>query len=101
MPDNTCICCGKIIPEGQHICLACGDYDDMQTFRRPEQKPKTNGDRIRSMSDEALIPVVLTYVCRMISRERQGCPCSDCDDCVRFWLRKEARHDERTVLSMP
>ena len=33
MPDNTCICCGRIIPEGRHICLACGDYDDMQTFR--------------------------------------------------------------------
>lgn len=42
MPDNTCICCGKIIPEGQHICLACGDYDDMQTFRqntKPAAKP--------------------------------------------------------------
>lgn len=33
MHDNTCIRCGRIIPEGRHICLACGDYDDMQTFR--------------------------------------------------------------------
>lgn len=36
MADNTCICCGRIIPEGRHICLHCGDYDDQQTFRRKE-----------------------------------------------------------------
>lgn len=23
MPDNTCICCGKIIPEGQQVCTSC------------------------------------------------------------------------------
>ena len=34
--DNTCVCCGRIIPEGGHICLACGDYDEMQTFRQHE-----------------------------------------------------------------
>lgn len=42
MQENRCICCGRIIPEGQHICLACGDYDDMQTFRqntKPAEKP--------------------------------------------------------------
>lgn len=31
--DNICVCCGKIIPEGRHVCLRCGSYDDMQTFR--------------------------------------------------------------------
>lgn len=51
MTDNTCVCCGKIIPEGQHICLTCMRANDMQTFDKPV---KTNGDRIRAMSDKEL-----------------------------------------------
>ena len=51
MPDNTCIVCGRIIPKGGHLCLACGDYDDMQTFKR---KVVTNGDKLRSMTDKEL-----------------------------------------------
>lgn len=51
MPDNTCIVCGRIIPEGRHICLACGDYDDMQTF---QTKIRTNGDLVRSMTNEQI-----------------------------------------------
>lgn len=35
--DNTCVCCGRIIPEGAVLCLHCGDYDDMQTFKEVEQ----------------------------------------------------------------
>ena len=35
MQDNRCICCGRVIPDG-HICLSCGDYDDMQRFRVPD-----------------------------------------------------------------
>lgn len=87
--DNTCICCGRPIPDDMRICLACGDYDDMQTFRKPEQKPKTNGDVIRSMTDEELIPVVLHYACRQVSGKGRRCPINECDDCVRAWLRKE------------
>lgn len=52
--DNTCIRCGRIIPEGGHICLACGDYDDQQRFRPPKHARQTNGDRIRAMSNEEL-----------------------------------------------
>lgn len=51
MPDNTCITCGRIIPEGGHLCLACGDYDDMQTF---QTKIRTNGDKLRSMTNREL-----------------------------------------------
>lgn len=36
MHDNTCIRCGRPIPDDMRICLACGDYDDMQTFRQHE-----------------------------------------------------------------
>jgi hypothetical protein len=34
MTDNTCVCCGRIIPDGRQVCLACGDYDDMQIFTK-------------------------------------------------------------------
>lgn len=23
MPDNTCVCCGAVIPEGRQICPSC------------------------------------------------------------------------------
>lgn len=53
MADNTCIRCGKIIPEGRHVCLNCGNYDDMQTFKLDTLPVvRTNGDRIRQMTDE-------------------------------------------------
>ena len=43
MPENTCICCGKVIPEGRQVCLSCGDYDDMQTFKnQKEEKLKSD-----------------------------------------------------------
>lgn len=70
MPDNTCVCCGRIIPEGGHICLACGDYDDQQTFRPssrayyPEPPKVTNGDRIRQMTDEELAVLLVKYQVR-------------------------------------
>lgn len=54
MADNTCISCGRVIPEGRHICLACGDYDDIHTFRPPKHARQTNGDRIRAMSNDEL-----------------------------------------------
>lgn len=34
MADNTCMLCGRIIPEGRHICLSCEGQNEMQTFRQ-------------------------------------------------------------------
>lgn len=51
MTENRCIVCNAIIPEGLQICIACGEYDDMQTFQR---KVVTNGDKLRSMTDKEL-----------------------------------------------
>lgn len=96
MPDNTCICCGKIIPEGRNICLACGDYDDMQTFRKPEQKPKTNADRIRSMvDDEDLLYAVGTNCNRCAyAGGRNGEACGEhCWEGNMEWLRSEVRNE--------
>lgn len=49
--DNTCISCGRVIPEGSIICLHCANDNDMQTFR---QRIQTNGDRIRAMTNKEL-----------------------------------------------
>lgn len=36
MADARCIRCGRVIPEGEQLCLHCGDYDDQQRFRVPD-----------------------------------------------------------------
>ena len=56
----------------------------------PEIKRKTNADKIREMTDEELIPVVLSWVCHNFYKGKQACPQAHCDDCIRDWLRKEA-----------
>lgn len=81
--DNACITCGRVIPEGRQICLRCGSYDRQQTFRT---KVITNADKIRNMTDEELIPVVMDYVCKI--REKY-CPTNGCGDCVRHWLESK------------
>lgn len=82
MPDNTCICCGRIIPEGRHICLACGDYDDMQTFK---PRIRTHGDQIRAMNNHDLA--------NLIARLAK----LDCfDETVLFnWLEMEVPKDKK------
>lgn len=55
MNEPKCIVCGRIIPEGRFICLACGDYDEQQKIKL---KPKTNADYIRSMSNEMLAEIL-------------------------------------------
>ena len=94
MRDNTCICCGRIIPEGRQICLHCGDYDDMQTFKpslranypEPYVPPKkTNGDRIRAMSNEELAQ----FLCRI--GDCKTCPFSSIQCNIRGWLEREAK----------
>lgn len=51
-----------------------------------EQKPKTNADRIREMSDEELAKIIMgaPYICAKIKL------CGDmpgCEDCCLAWLR--------------
>lgn len=99
MPDNTCICCGRVIPEGRQICLACGDYDDMQTF---QTKIRTNGDRIRTMSDAELAGFIITALsakaieCDYCVHRDELCknkrPSRRCTDGMIEWLRSEVQH---------
>lgn len=97
MQDNTCVCCGRIIPEGRHICLSCGDYDDQQRFK-PDVLPivRTNGDRIRSMvDDEDLLYAVGTNCHRCAYAEgRNGEDCGGhCWEGNMEWLRIEVRDE--------
>ena len=88
MNENTCVCCGRIIPEGRHICLLCEGQNDMQTFGG---RPKTNGDRIRQMTDEELANIVQFWL------ECDDCTCNDGDcgaDCFYAackWLKQEVK----------
>ena len=80
MEDNTCICCGRIIPEGRHICLACGDYDDMWTFK---PRIRTNGDSVRSMNNHELAELI----CELADIGVVG------EKAILAWLNSEV-HDE-------
>ena len=84
--DNTCICCGRIIPEGRHICLSCGDYDDQQRFK-PDALPivRTNGDRIRAMTDKELARFISLQQMHMELTGRV-----ETEETIRKWLESEA-----------
>ena len=44
--ENRCACCHRIIPEGSHYCIICGDV--------PKRKKQRQIDRIRNMSIDEL-----------------------------------------------
>lgn len=90
--DNTCICCGRIIPEGRFICLHCEGQNEMQKFRK---KPKTNGDRIRRMTDDELADV-LQGQCACCAYRLTGCTEKECKGGVLEWLKQEVSEDAGT-----
>lgn len=55
------------------------------------EKPKTNGDKVRAMSDEELVELYQTpceHLC-MCRRRGNGCTSADCKDGMLAWLRQE------------
>jgi hypothetical protein len=54
----------------------------------PRKKPMTNGDRIRSMSDEGLAE--FNRFCPFIDEE---CTMKGCNACILDWLKQETDHD--------
>ena len=34
MPDNTCVCCGSIIPEGWQICWSCKNAESLEDYQK-------------------------------------------------------------------
>lgn len=47
MADNTCACCGAIIPEGRQICLLCEGENEVQHFH-----PQIDCARILKLCNE-------------------------------------------------
>ncbi len=101
MQDNTCVCCGRIIPEGRHICLSCGSYDDMQTFRPssrayyPELPKVTNGDLIRQMTDDEIVKSIGLACKRCVYHTARidECANQDCTNGNLEWLKQEVSED--------
>lgn len=89
MPDNTCISCGRMIPEGRQICLHCGEYDDMQDFGG---LPRTNGDRIRSMTDGELAQWIAT-----IERRALFTDSTTSETKWWEWLESEVQPDKTNI----
>ena len=82
MQDNSCIVCGRIIPEGKQVCLSCELSADIN-------KPiVTNGDRIRSMPDD----VLADYIFNLLKCDQSGlctkCPLEGAGDCKRDDIKK-------------
>ena len=56
-----------------------------------DEKLKTNGDRVRAMSDEELVKLYQTpceHLC-LCRRRGNGCTSGDCKDGMLAWLRQE------------
>lgn len=56
------------------------------------ERPKTNGDMVRAMSDEELVKLYQTpceHLC-LCRRRGNGCTSGDCKDGMLAWLRQEA-----------
>ena len=93
MPENnTCVCCGRIIPEGTQICLQCGSYDDQQRFK--QKSDLTNKEtRIRRMIDSEVTEFVWQYICS----QKESCPAGSCADCVMDWLRAKENKELKNI----
>lgn len=60
-----------------------------------EQKPMTNGDRIREMSDEELAKLLNsgTFIC---GRLKDVCEdMTGCEECLLAWLRSQVEESEK------
>ena len=56
-----------------------------------DEKPKTNGDRVRAMSDEELAEFAVCDWCMTFRKAVEGKRClGNCMGCALAWLRQEA-----------
>ena len=99
MNDNTCVCCGAVIPEGRQVCIDCETASNVGYMRL---KGKTIADRIKKMNLSELV----TFFC-IVRLEQPYCKwriaqkasplplpfClkSDCSNCIREWLESECK----------
>lgn len=78
--DNLCICCGESVPEGRQVCRECET--------KAESKPKTNRDKLGTMTNEELARLIARCDCCAYKRP-VGCEGLRCSDGIREWLEKE------------
>lgn len=92
---ETCVCCGRVIPEGSQYCVICGNK---------VKGKQTNYDRIRNMSVDELarfIQCISGDVERYVPFCQNKKVCSDrldnneyipeieCFNCMKYWLESE------------
>lgn len=92
---RNCSNCGwlEVNPSGAMFC----GYSEERTWKdeccmawKDKDEPRTNGDRIRSMTDEELAEFFvkkMDYICKKKSRYCDGLHCVSC---TIDWLREEA-----------
>lgn len=80
--ENRCACCHRIIPEGSHYCIICGDV--------PKRKKQRQIDRIRNMSVEEMARLLNKCDCEYppYCKEPNGCG-RLCLVCAKQWLESE------------
>ena len=66
--ENLCMRCGRIVPEGRHICLLCEGENEVQVFRPSPPLVETNIDAIRLMNVEQLAAFLLGVERKAIER---------------------------------
>jgi hypothetical protein len=57
----------------------------------PKPTPKTNADRIRAMSDEELIKLLIEFSAFACIFPDKDCEEVSCVDCVAKWLKEPAQ----------
>ena len=84
--DGFCDDCEKLFK----VIDRLGEYED-----KAEQKPKTNADRFRAMSDEELEKAIgHRSLCYYIQDTTNFCEeRASCGDCIREWLKQPAGGD--------
>lgn len=84
---------------GLHDAANCFQ-DALEAKRKLESqrkvKPKTNGDRIRAMTDEELAKLLSTgtFICEGLKDICENMP--GCDECRLTWLKAPAESEGRT-----
>lgn len=72
-----------------------GEYDMKYGFIPDDdcEKPMTNGDRIRAMSDEELAELFRHLCCPYLLGAKVGCNAKNkgCFDCWLDWLKQEVK----------
>lgn len=78
--NGKCMCCGRVIPDGHHICLSCERTNEMRTYvgipKSSYREIVSNGDTVRAMTNEELAKFMHEY---------SGVS----EDIWRYWLDKD------------